>query len=480
LIVPGKLGNSLQGTQRREAGSRIIEPLEGKMGGIPRPRTVSTKQQRIAELAKQMPGVGLTSLSHHIDMEWMREAHRRTRKDAAPGIDGQTAKEYEEKLEENLRSLLNRAKEGDTYRAPPVRRVYIPKGEGREKRPIGIPTFEDKVLQRAAVMALEPVYEQDFLDCSYGCRPGRSAHQALRMVRTQLMEWGGGWIVEVDIRKYFDTVEHKKLREIVGKRIRDGVLRRLIGKWLRAGVLEDGRRWYPEAGTPQGGVVSPLLANAYLHEVLDTWFQDEVKPRLRGRAFLVRFVDDVIIGFTDLGDARRVMEVMPKRFGKYGLELHPEKTRLVPFGRPRGGNSREGSDRGGSAGSFDFLGFTHYWARSREGRWVIKQKTAKDRVSRAATKLKVWLRAVRHWKVRKQHASLVRKVRGHDQYYGITGNWQALHDFRYHVQRTWRKWLSRRSQRGCMDWPRMNQLLERYPLPRPVIYHSMYSCVAKR
>ncbi len=262
------------------------------MEGTPRPWTVSTKQQRIAELAKQMPGVGLTSLSHHIDMEWMREAYRRTRKDGAPGIDGQTAKEYEENLEENLQSLLNRAKEGDTYRAPAVRRVYIPKGDGSEKRPIGIPTFEDKVLQRATLMALEPVYEQDFLDCSYGCRPGRSAHQALRELYTQLSCWGGGWIVEVDIRKYFDTVDHKELREIVRKRIRDGVLLRLIGKWLKAGVLEEGRHWYPEAGTPQGGVISPLLANAYLHEVLDTWFEEEVRPRLRGRAFLVRFVDD--------------------------------------------------------------------------------------------------------------------------------------------------------------------------------------------
>jgi group II intron reverse transcriptase/maturase len=464
----------------REAESRIIEPLEGKMGGTSRPRTVSTKQQRIAELAKQMPGVGLTSLSHHIDMEWMREAYRRTRKDAAPGIDGQTADEYAEKLEENLRSLLSRAKEGDTYRAPPVRRVYIPKGEGREKRPIGVPTFEDKVLQRAAVMALEPVYEQDFLDCSYGCRPGRSAHQALRALRVQLMKWGGGWIVEVDIRKYFDSVEHKTLREIVGQRIRDGVLLRLIGKWLKAGVLEEGRHWYPEAGTPQGGVVSPLMANAYLHEVLDTWFEEEVKPRLRGRAFLVRFVDDVVIGFTDREDARRVMEVIPKRFEKYGLTLHPEKTRLVPFRRPGRERSHEGGGAGSSPGSFDFLGFTHYWARSRKGRWMIKQKTDKNRVSRAVKKMKVWLREVRHWKVREQHAGLVQKLRGHNQYYGISGNWRALRNFRYQAERTWRKWLSRRSQQGCMNWEKMNLILKRYPLPQPVIYHSMYSCVANR
>ena len=450
------------------------------MEGTPRPWTVSTKQQRIAELAEQMPGVGLTSLSHHIDMEWMREAYRRTRKDGAPGIDGQTAKEYEAKLEENLQSLLNRAKEGDTYRAPAVRRVYIPKGDGSEKRPIGIPTLEDKVLQRATLMALEPVYEQDFLECSYGCRPDRSAHQALRKLYTQLSCWGGGWILEVDIRKYFDTVDHKELREIVRKRIRDGVLLRLIGKWLKAGVLEEGRHWYPEAGTPQGGVVSPLLANVYLHEVLDTWFEEEVRPRLRGRAFLVRFVDDVVIAFTEQGDARRVMEVIPKRFEKYGLTVHPEKTRLMPFRRPGQERSHEGRGPGSSPGSFDFLGFTHYWARSRKGRWMIKQKTAKDRVSRAVKEVKIWLRAVRHWKVREQHASLVRKVRGHNQYYGISANWRALQDFLYQVQRAWRKWLSRRSQKGYVNWEKMHLLLKRYPLPRPVIYHSMYSHVANR
>jgi group II intron reverse transcriptase/maturase len=227
------------------------------MAGMPRPGTVSMKGQRIAELAKQMPGVALTSLAHHMDAEWMREAYRRTRKDGAPGIDGQGAEDYEKDLEGNLARLLTRAKDGDAYRAPAVRRVYIPKGTGRETRPIGIPTFEDKILQRAVVMVLEPVYEQDFLDCSYGFRPGRSPHQALQALRHHLMEMRGGWVIELDIRKYFDSVSHFHLREILRKRIRDGVLVRLIGKWLRAGVLEEGEHWYPEAGTPQGGVMTP-------------------------------------------------------------------------------------------------------------------------------------------------------------------------------------------------------------------------------
>jgi RNA-directed DNA polymerase len=235
------------------------------MAGTSNPTTVSTRQQRIAQLAKQAPPLRFTSLNHHLDLVWLHEAYLRTRRDGAPGVDGQTAADYEANLLGNLQSLLDRAKSG-TYRAPPVRRVRIPKGTGtNETRPIGIPTFEDKVLQRAVVMALEPIYEQDFLDCSYGFRPGRSAHQALEALWKRTMDFDGGWIVEVDIRKFFDTLDHAHLRNLLAGRVRDGVLLRLIGKWLNAGVLEDGALSYPDEGTPQGGVVSPLLANIYLH-----------------------------------------------------------------------------------------------------------------------------------------------------------------------------------------------------------------------
>lgn len=265
-----------------------MDPLEGKMPGNSGPASISTKQQRIAQLARQMPDKAMTSLSYHLDLEWMLEAYRRTRKDGATGIDGVSAREYEANLEENLRSLLDRAKSGDGYRAPPMRRVHIPKGDGTT-RPLGIPTFEDKVLQRAVVMLLEPLYEQDFLDCSYGFRPGRSAHQALRDVQSGLWKMGGGWVLDVDLRKFFDTLDHGRLRQLLAKRMRDGVIERLIGKWLNAGVMEDGRLTFPEAGTPQGGVISPLLANVYLHEVVDTWFVEEVRPRMKGEAFLVRY-----------------------------------------------------------------------------------------------------------------------------------------------------------------------------------------------
>jgi len=253
--------------------------------------TVSTKLERIAKLAKELPTKPLTTLAHVIDLEFLREAYRRTRKGGATGVDGQTAEQYAQNLEGNLQTLLDRAKPG-LYRAPPVRRVHIPKGDGRSTRPLGIPTFEDKVLQRAAAMVLEAVYETEFLPCSFGFRPGRSAHQALDTLRNGLMTMGGGWVVEVDIQKFFDTLDHERLREILGQRVRDGVLVRHIGKWLNAGVMEAGMVAHPEAGTPQGGVISPLLANVYLHEVLDAWFEREVKPRLKGRAFLVRYADD--------------------------------------------------------------------------------------------------------------------------------------------------------------------------------------------
>jgi group II intron reverse transcriptase/maturase len=258
---------------------------------------ISTRLERIAAQAREAPGMAFTTLAHHIDLAWLQEAYRRTRKDGATGVDRQTAEQYAANLEGNLRSLLDRAKSG-TYRAPPVRRVHIPKGSGgTETRPIGIPTFEDKVLQRAVAMVLEAVYEQDFLDCSYGFRPGRSAHQALQALWFQMTRFAGGWILDVDVRKFFDTLVHGRLREILRRRVLDGVLLRLVDKWLAAGVFEDGYITYPDAGSPQGGVVSPILANIYLHEVLDAWFDREVKPRMSGRARLVRYADDAVLFF---------------------------------------------------------------------------------------------------------------------------------------------------------------------------------------
>jgi group II intron reverse transcriptase/maturase len=391
---------------------------------------VSTKQQRVAELAKQSPQMGFTSLAYLMDIDWLHEAYRRTRKDGAAGVDGMTATAYEADLEANLRTLLDRAKAG-TYRAPPVRRVPIPKGgSGTETRPIGIPTLEDKVLQRAVVMLLEPIYEQDFYDCSFGFRPGRSAHQALAALWKQTMDSHGGWILEVDIRKFFDTLDHAHLRAFLQHRVRDGVLTRLIGKWLHAGVLEDGAVTFPAAGSPQGGVISPVLSNIFLHYVLDDWFEREVRPRMRGRAFLIRYADDLVIGFTEEGDARRVLAVLPQRFGKYGLTLHPDKTRLVPFREPPPAAHGKGTGSATPPGTFPLLGFTHYWGRSRRGTWVVKRKTASSRLSRAMRSIAPWCRLNRHRPIGEPQHTLGQKLRGHFAYYGITGNRHSLAWFR--------------------------------------------------
>lgn len=427
------------------------------MRGTMSPQNISTKEQRIAELASWTPKRVLNPLSHFIDVEWLEEAYRRTRKDGATGVDGQTAGEYAARLEENLQTLLGRVKTG-RYFAPPVRRVHIPKDDGTT-RPVGIPTFEDKVLQRAVVMLLEPAYEQDFLECSYGFRPGRSAHQALEALWRQTMAMGGGWILEVDIRSYFDTLDHERLQELVRRRVGDGVVLRLIGKWLNAGVLEGGETRRAEQGTPQGGVVSPLLANIYLHYVLDEWFESEVKPRLKGRAFLIRYADDFVVGFTVEKDATAVQTWLAERFAANGLALHPEKTRLVWFGRPK--------DDGFAPGTFDFLGFTHHWARTAKGMWAVKRQTTRKRLARAIRRINDWCRRRRHDPIAQQHKSLVRKLVGHYRYYGLPWNRRSLEVVRQATQRLWHKWLSRRSQRSSISWDRFRRLMAAYPLPRP-------------
>jgi group II intron reverse transcriptase/maturase len=421
-------------------------------------------------LAKQKPEMAFTSLNHLLDLDLLREAFSRTPKDKAPGVDGQTYAEYAANLEVNLQSLLARVKSG-TYHAPPVRRVHIPKGTGNETRPIGIPTLEDKVLQRAVLMLLEPLYEPLFHAGSYGFRPGRSAHQALESLWKQLMDSTGGWLLDVDIRKFFDTLDHGHLQALLRHRVRDGVLLRLIGKWLNAGVLEDGELSHPDEGTPQGGVISPLLANIYLHYVLDAWLEEVVKPRIGGRVFLIRYADDFVLGFTSEADARRLLELLPQRFAKYGLTIHPDKTRLVRF-RP-GPVGRNSSDSP-QPGTCDFLGFTHYWARSRKGRWVVKRKTATNRFTRAIRKMSEWCRFHRHTPLSDQHRTLSSKLRGHFQYYGITGNSHALSAFRHFVTRVWKNWLSRRNRERSWTWSDHNRMLQRYPLPPAIAVHSTY------
>lgn len=429
--------------------------------------SVSTKQQRIAELAKQKPQVSFTSLNHYLDSEWLKEAYRRLRKDSAPGCDGQTVRDYGELLESNLQSLLCRAKSG-SYVASPVKRVHIPKEPGKGTRPIGIPSTEDKLLERAIAMLLEPIYEQDFLDCSYAFRPNRSPHDALAALWRHCMGLGIKWILDVDIQKFFDTLDHAHLREFLRRRVSDGVITRLVDKWLKAGVLDEGIVFYPEEGTPQGGSISPLLSNIYLHYVVDLWFTNEVKPNLKGEAFMIRFADDVVIGFQCMGDGEQVKELLSHQLEKHGLSFHPEKTRIVPFARPMGSG-------GTKPGTFDFLGFTHYWGKSRLGKWVVKRKTSRDRLNRGLKRIGEWCRKNRHKPIVEQHKLLCRKLQGHCAYYGITGNGLWLQRFREVLQKLWRKWLNRRSKNNPMPLDRFRRLLERYPLPSARVIHSIYS-----
>ena len=407
-----------------------------------------------------------TSLHHLIDGEWMREAYRLTRKDGATGIDGVTAADYEKDLEANLDDLLDRMMSG-RYFAPPVRRHYIPKADGT-KRPLGIPTFEDKVAQRAVLMLLEPIYETDFLPCSYGFRRGRSAHDALDALRAGIIEQRQRWVIDADLKSYFDSISHTHLRSFLDLRIKDGVVRRMIDKWLKAGVLEEGTVHRPVAGTPQGGVISPLLSNIFLHHVLDKWFEDEARPRLRGNCQLVRFADDFVVALEDRHSGKRLLDVLGKRLGRYGLMLHEAKTRYVDFRRRR----PYGRDRMASATTFDFLGFTHVWGRSMRGKDIVRQITAKGRFARALRSVHDWCKNNRHLPIEAQHDYLARAIRGHCTYYGRTGNGKRLEWFRYQVARTWREWLARRSRRRCLNWDRMNETLTRYPLPSVKIVRS--------
>ena len=441
------------------------------MQGTQRPESVCTKLGQIAELARREHDRPLQNLAHHIDIEWLKEAYRRTRKSGANGVDGQSAQEYAAHLESNLQTLHERMKSG-TYRAPPVRRVHIPKGSkaGSETRPLGIPTFEDKIAQRSVSMVLEAIYEQEFYDCSYGFRPGKSAHQALDAMRNQLMKINGGWVLEIDFRKYFDSIDHKALVEVLRQRVMDGSILRLISKWLHAGVMEDGAISYPTSGSPQGGVISPILANIFLHEVLDKWFEHDVKPRMTSEARLFRYADDAVMTFANERDARRVLEALHKRSSKYGLTLHPEKTRLLDFRRPT--HNPPGGGNGSRPDTFDILGFTHFWAVSKAGKLVVMRKTMRARFRRAIERVTEWCKKHRHDPIREQWRTLTKKLNGHYQYYGMVFNYRAINEFRYRVTMIWFRALRRRSQRS-MTWEDMTALRQTFYLPLARITHRL-------
>lgn len=442
---------------RREVGGRTPK--------IQSADSVLNRQRHIAHIAQKYTDSPLTTLAYHMDSLWMHEAFSRVKKNSASGVDGVSAAEYAKDLESNLAALLDRAKSG-SYRAPPVKRKLIPKNE-YEFRAIGIPTVEDKVLQRAVAMILEPIYEQEFDDCSYGFRKKRSAHQAMDTLREAIKETDGGWVLDADIKGFFDTIEHKILRDFLRKRIHDSVILRLLSKWLKAGVMnEDVFHAATGEGTPQGGVISPLLSNIFLHEVLDSWFAQEVLPRLKGKAKLIRFADDFVIVFEKQDDALNVLDVLPKRFGKYGLELHPEKTRLVEFRHPWKGKVKPET--------FTFLGFTFYWGKTRNNGYAVKRKTSSKKMRRSLSGIHEWCKKNRHKPLRWQSQKLGEKLRGHFGYYGVTGNYKSIAEFRYRVERIWRHWLNRRSRKDDgMSWKRFGNVVQvHFKLPPAEIVHK--------
>jgi group II intron reverse transcriptase/maturase len=429
---------------------------------------VLTGLRKVAERAKREPAAQFHSLAHLIDEALLARAFARLRSDAAVGVDGITKEKYGQDLHDKLRDLHERLKT-KRYRHQPIRRVHIPKEKKGQTRPIGISATEDKVVQNALREVLEAVYEETFMDCSYGFRPGRSAHDAVRALTRAVNEGEANWILEFDVVSFFDSVRRPQLVEMLQERVADGSLLRLIGKCLHVGVLDGEEFTEPSEGTVQGSTLSPLLGNVYLHTVLDRWFAEEVRPRLRGKATLIRFADDGVFGFERHDDAERVQAVLSKRMERFGLTLHPEKTRLLDFRRP---SRSSGTGKGPT--SFDFLGFCWYWRRTRKGFWTVTCKTRRARLARAIQRVYAWCRDHRHLPVREQHAKLVRRIQGHINYFGVNGNIQSLSSFVDQAQRSWFKWLNRRSQRARLTWARFEDLLEDLPLPEARIVVSIW------
>jgi RNA-directed DNA polymerase len=461
-------GNGRHRTRPSKGGSCRDELEEGNMSDAITSEGVSTKLLKIAERAKREPEAQLLGLARLIDERLLKEAYGRIRKDAAVGVDGVSKEQWGKALVSKIKALHTRMKQGH-YRHQPVRRVHIPKESGKT-RPIGISCIEDKVVQNALTMVLEIAYEPVFLECSYGFRPGRSAHDALRKLNAACMRGEVNWVLEADIESYFDSIDRKKLMEMLRLRVNDESFVRLVGKCLHVGVLDGEQYTEPETGTAQGSALSPMLGNIYLHHVLDAWLEREVRPRLQGKVCLVRYADDLVIGFELQRDAQRVMEVLPKRMARYGLRLHPEKTRLLPFMKPP---RRQSGGKG--PGTFDFLGFTLLWRRTRRGHWAQNFKTRKARLQRSREAIDDFCRRYRHQPIKKQHAALCRRIRGHINYFGVNGNLASVAWLVRAAERIWFRWLRRRSNRARLNWQRFGRLLRAFPLPRPRIYVQLWA-----
>jgi RNA-directed DNA polymerase len=424
----------------------------------------------ISQRARQEPRFVFTSLAHLLNAEFLRECYRSLGKEKACGIDGRSWQEYGVQLDANLADLVRRLK-AKRYKPLPAKRVYIPKNE-HEKRPLGLPALEDKIVQKGIARLLEAIYEADFCDGSYGFRPQRSGHQALKAVDETIMRKPVNYVIEADIKGFFDHVSHDWMMQFLQVRIRDSSLLLLIRRFLKAGYMESGQ-WHPTAeGTPQGGNLSPLLANVFLHYVLDLWFERKIKPTRSGTCELVRYADDFVCLVQHRQDAETLERQLRERFAQFGLTLHPEKTRTIRFGRYERENARRD---GRKPPTFDFLGFTHYAGRSRKGNFLLGRKTSKKKFRQACQEILTWLKRVRNARrLSEIWGELAAKLRGHYGYYGVSGNFRMIQKFGYVVLRAVYKWLNRRSQQRCFPWKRLNDYLRHYPLPRPRIVYRMY------
>lgn len=424
-----------------------------------------TKLERIARIAKERPKERFTSLVHLINEESLIQAHRQMKAKKAPGIDKITKDKYEENLTENVRGLITRMKR-NSYRPRPVLRRYISKIGTTESRPLGIPAYEDKLVQLVLKEILEAVYEQDFLNCSYGFRPQRGCHEALKALNYIIEKKGINYIVDVDIKGFFEHLDHKRLTEFLSIRIADPKINRLIVKFLKAGVMEEGRLLPTPEGTPQGGIISPLLANIYLHYVLDLWFKETVRKRCKGSAYLIRYADDFICCFQYSEEAHRFYQDLIERLKEFNLELAEDKSKIIAFGKDCLNRLK--------STTFDFLGFTHYCGKSKKGKFRVKRKTCRKKFTASLRRCKDWLRINRNMEIKIIIGKLTTKLLGYYHYYGITDNTKPLVSFRTEVSKLLFKWLNRRSQKRSFDWNKFNLFLKRYPLPNPKIYVHIY------
>jgi len=428
-------------------------------------KEVLTVEMQIATRARKYPGEALTNLHEFIDVGLLNVCFDSLNKKGASGVDAEKWIDYNKQRNERIPQLLTAFRSG-TYRAPNIRRVFIPKGDGK-LRPLGLPTVEDKLLQTAVSRVLTPVYEDIFYQHSYGFRPGKSQHQALEKLSGEVSVNRMRYIIDADMQNYFGSINHQYLREFLDLKIKDGVIRKMIDKWLKAGILENGQVMYPTGGTPQGGSISPLLSNIFLHYVLDEWFKEQIQRLLKGDSFIIRFADDFLLGFTSKEDALRVMEVLPKRLGKFGLTLHPEKTRLIDLGEV------EGEDKHPKK-TIDFLGFTHYMSKSRKGKSILKRKTSSKKLNLALKRLSDWIKFYRQkLPIAVLIGELNQKLRGHYAYYGITFNCRKLHTYYNRTKHLLHKWLNHRGGKRVWTWNKIAKLTTEWiPLVRPKIYHS--------